>query len=225
MAINLDAVGRTFGPFSMACTPRDVMLYALAVGADDTELQVRGIYDKGSGALVDMHCRTSVGGEALCENDVSFFVVGEGGFGGERGPKAEKIEPPARPADHRVEMKTSSTQGILYRLTLYDPAMAEAAARGFRDPHIDPEGAARAGFERPLLHGLCTLGYLTRAVLRAVTGSDPSGIRGVRARFAAPVHAGEVLVTELWRDGDRLVAQMKNAAGTVVLSDAAVDLV
>ena len=72
--------------------------------------------------------------------------------------------------------------------------------------------------------GLCTLGYLTRATVRAVTGGDPSGIRGVRARFAAPVSAGEVLVTEFWRDGDRLVAQMKNDAGTVVLSNAAVDV-
>lgn len=156
MAINLSAVGRTFGPVPMPYTPRDVMTYALAVGADetelpfvyelygplvvpsfaavpsfkaavgiltelgiegrptvhgeqrlrlvrsipptgtfDTELRVNGIYDKGSGALNDMSCRTSVGGEAVCDNALTFFVLGEGGFGGERGPKADRIEPPA----------------------------------------------------------------------------------------------------------------------------------
>lgn len=122
-------------------------------------------------------------------------------------------------------MKTSSTQGILSRLVhLPDAAMAAAVARGERDPHVDPEGAVQAGFDRPLLQGLCTFGYLAMAAIRGVTGGDPSGIRGVRARFAAPVHAGETLVTEFWREGQHLVARMKNQAGAVVLSNAVVEL-
>jgi acyl dehydratase len=281
--MHLDKVGQMFGPFSHQYSRSDAILYALAVGAYETELSfvyerhgpvvlpsfpigpafvaaantlgeldvgdglplhgeqqlrlsgpiptsgtidtevlVRGIYDKGSGALVDLLCRSSVGGRPLCENDASFFIVGAGGFGGDRGPKAERLQMPARVPDFVSEMTTDRRQAALYRLTLMSSpgAMAEPGEER-SDSHIDP---ASVGMERPLLYGICTLGIATTAVTREALDGDPSAIRGVRARFAAPVHPGQTLTTEIWQDDSRLLLQMKNDDGTVVLANAAIDL-
>jgi acyl dehydratase len=191
-------------------------------GSVETEVLVQGIYDKGSGALIDLACRSHVEGRPLCENQIGFFVPGAGGFGGERGPKAEKIKLPDRAPDFVSEMRTDRRQAVLYRLTLLpDPAMEVAVAKGVPDGHIDPESA---GLERPLLYGICTLGFATRAAIREVLAGDPSRIRGMRGRFAAPVHPGQSLISEFWKDESRLLVQMKNDAGAVVLSNAAIEL-
>ena len=110
----------------------------------------------------------------MFDNVFSIFVRGEGGFGGERGPEAVKADPPAGAApDFEVVEPTSREQALLYRLS------------GDVNPlHADPNMAKFGGFDRPILHGLCTYGYAGRAILKGACGGDPTKLRSFGARFA-----------------------------------------
>jgi acyl dehydratase len=161
---------------------------------------VAGIYDKGSGALAVMESTIvdAETGAPVVEVSTGIFVRGEGGFGGERGESAP-WERPDRPADHVVVYPTRTDQALLYRLS------------GDRNPlHSDPWLAARAGFERPILHGLCTYGFTGRALLHTLCGSDPAAFGGMSARFAAPVVPGQELAVHIWDDG-RFVTKVGDA--------------
>ena len=82
---------------------------------------------------------------------------------------------------------------------------------GDRNPlHADPAAAAAAGFPRPILHGLCTLGIATRAILRA-KGGEPALLRSLKARFSAPVLPGETIRTEMWHEGPRILFRAPRA--------------
>jgi acyl dehydratase len=178
-----------------------------------TEATVGGIYDKGSGALVDLEFQSSVDGKLLFENVVSMFVRGEGGFGGERGPKGDKVAPPDRAPDRRVEIQTERRQALAYRLS------------GDWNPlHADPDIAKAAGFERPILHGLCTFGCTTRAILRELCDNDPEAIRSMAVRFVSPVLPGDLLTVELWTEGKKVFVEVKNESGAVVLSNGVFEL-
>jgi acyl dehydratase len=105
-----------------------------------------------------------------------------------------------------VRQPTLPWQALLYRLS------------GDRNPlHSDPAFAARGGFDRPILHGLCTYGFVGRAILHSMAASDPSRIRSMSARFSAPVMPGQTLETTLWRDGTQVVFET-TADGKAVLS-------
>src|SRR5919197_3081843 len=127
-------------------------------GAVRVTSTVTGIYDKGKGALVVTES-TGVSpftGEPLVTARSSAFIRGEGGFGGDRGPAADWTEPDRAP-DHKIGYPTRPDQALLYRLS------------GDRNPlHSDPAFAARAGFDRPILHGLCTYGVTGRALPAAL---------------------------------------------------------
>ena len=136
--------------------------------------RVAAVWDKGKAAMVDI--------EVGCPQFTavySIFLPGCGGWGGERGPSAavpERAEP-----DWHTEHSTDTDLAALYRLT------------GDRHPvHIDPETAASYGFDRPILHGLCTLGIAARAVAGAA-GAHPCDLTELRARFAAPVLPGDTI--------------------------------
>jgi acyl dehydratase len=97
---------------------------------------------------------------------------------------------PTGPADLEVTYQTRPEQALLYRLT------------GDRNPlHSDPVFAARGGFERPILHGMCTYGFTGRALLHAVCGSDPARFRTMEGRFTRPVLPGDALTVSIWVDG------------------------
>lgn len=97
-------------------------------------------------------------------------------------------------------------QALLYRLF------------GDRNPlHSDPAFAAKAGFERPILHGLCTYGVTGRALLHTFAESDPSRFVSMSGRFSRPVHPGESLTVSIWRDGDTAQFRTTKADGTVVI--------
>ncbi|HEX5406764.1 MAG TPA: MaoC/PaaZ C-terminal domain-containing protein [Pseudonocardiaceae bacterium] len=167
--------------------------------------KVTGIYDKGSGALVTSESVATRDGEPLVTSRSSAFIRGEGGFGGDRGPKPAWVEPTDEP-DHRITYRTRPEQALLYRLS------------GDRNPlHSDPKFAAMAGFPRPILHGLCTYGITGRALLHAVAGSDPARFAAMSGRFSAPVFPGDALTVSIWLDGDTAAFRTTKADGTVVI--------
>ncbi|MCB2073961.1 MAG: MaoC family dehydratase N-terminal domain-containing protein [Novosphingobium sp.] len=162
-------------------------------GTGSTVSEIEAIYDKGSGALV-YRATTLLDheGRKLATSRIGQFIRGEGGFGGERGPKAVWTVP-QRPPDHVIEQPTRRDQALLYRLS------------GDQNPlHSDPVIARKAGFSQPILHGLCTFGFVGRAILSLV-GGEPSRIGAMKVRFSSPVVPGDTLTTEFWRQGKALL--------------------
>src|ERR671935_3268478 len=170
---------------------------------------VTGMDDKGSGAPVvtESVARDPSSGEPVVTTRASTFIRGEGGFGGDRGP-SDPWERPARRPDEQVTYETRPEQALVYRLS------------GDRNPlHADPKFAARGGFSRPILHGLCTYGVTGRALLHALCGSDPARFGSMSGRFSRPVLPGETLTVSVWRqDGsDTALFQTTKQDGTVVI--------
>ncbi len=275
MSLNFAAVGREFGPELITWTPRDVMLYALGVGAGQVgpfaELQftsentrgldlqtlptfgimqaarvssrpsfgdfpatallhgeqsitvhrplapnesalasfeIEHIYDMGSGALMvaRSELRDPTSNELILQCRASYFIRGEGGFGGAR-PQRTGWDQPARVPDHVVSATVRADQPLLYRLS------------GDPNPlHSDPAVAAEAGFPRPILHGLCTYGITARCLVHALCGGEASRLRAIEGRFTKPVLPGTTLSIRVWggRSGTASF-QTVDAADDVVL--------
>ncbi|MCB0977424.1 MAG: MaoC family dehydratase N-terminal domain-containing protein [Acidimicrobiales bacterium] len=162
-------------------------------GEVETTGEVTAIWDKGKGAVVEV-TSTSVdvaSGDPVFTNVMSAFIRGEGGFGGERGPSGPHNVAPEREPDHVVTYPTRTDQALLYRLS------------GDRNPlHSDPTFAALGGFDRPILHGLCTYGFTGRALLHSLCDGDPARFTSMDGRFSSPVLPGEELTVSIWRTGD-----------------------
>lgn len=275
MAINLELVGKKFEPVIYEYTWKDVILYALGVGAGPEELQfiyenglkvlptfgvippfialgqtvgelnvnpamivhgeqkliienpiptsaklksipeIKAIYDKGKGALVILKTETYDEKDTLiCINEYGIFVRGEGGFGGERGPSGERNLPPEREPDMVVEDQTTPQQPYIYRLS------------GDLNPlHADPNFAKLAGFEKPILHGLCTFGFVGRAILHKLCGGNPEKFRLLEVRFRDVVYPGDKIITEMWKESDnRYIIRAKTQRGNAVISNAATEI-
>lgn len=257
MPINPDAVGSIGDPVSHSWDQREVMLYALGVGAGlddlalttentrDTELvvlptmavvlgvggagalahigtfnpvmlvhgaqaievhapiptsgtvstvgELTAIWDKGSGAVVEMTSTSTLEGadDPLFTQVSQIFLRGEGGWGGERGPSGPRNVAPDTTPDHEVTLTTRPDQALLYRLS------------GDHNPlHSDPSFAKMAGFDRPILHGLCTYGFTGRGLVSALCDGDPTRLTSMDGRFSSPVFPGEVLTVRMWQTGD-----------------------
>lgn len=172
--------------------------------------RIADVFDKGKAAVIVQETEVvDAEGAPLWTNVSRIFARGEGGFGGERGP-SDAIEFPDREPDHVVESKILPQQALLYRLL------------GDRNPlHADPEFAKNAGFDRPILHGLCTYGMVAKAVTDAIVDGDPYRVGSWTARFAGIVIPGETLRTRIWHEGGRyLVTTDTVERGTPVLADA-----
>jgi acyl dehydratase len=172
------------------------------------------VYDKGKGALIvlEMVSTLEKSGEPLFTNRTGVYVRGEGGFGGEGGPAAGN-RPPGRNPDHVIESPTLPQQALLYRM-----------ASGDKNPlHADPAFAAFAGFDRPILHGLCTYGIVCRAVVESALGGEPERVETYTARFTGHVFPGETLVTKVWEEEGRyLIETETKERGRKVLANAAI---
>jgi acyl dehydratase len=270
--LSADLVGLTGDPVMYAWDEKDVMLYALGVGArpyDDLDFIYEGkgpkvlptwavipgmagmavmgqldvnpvmilhgeesitlhrelppnakvtlngrvteIWDKEKAAVIGVETEGSDDSGPLFTAKATVFVRGAGGFGGERGPSGGgKNQPPDRDPDHTVQDETRIEQAGIYRLS------------GDRNPlHIDPDFGQAAGFETPILHGLCTYGFVGRALLKALCGGDPAKLRSFEVRFADVVYPGDTIVTKIWRTGDgEALVQAETQKGNVVLSQA-----
>ncbi len=163
--------------------------------------EIVGIYDKGKGAVVATKVvGTLDDGEVLYESQSSVFIVGEGGFGGDRGP-SNSVEIPDRDPDHAVSYTTREDQALLYRLS------------GDRNPlHSDKQFSDVGGFPRPILHGLCTYGFTGRGLLATYCDNDPTRFVAMGGRFSSPVLPGEALTVQMW-DGDDGEAVFRTLGG------------
>ena len=160
-------------------------------GTATMQSEVTAMYDKGKAAVVVTSTEANMDGEPLYTNTSSVFIRDAGGWGGERGPSGPQNEPPDRDPDHHVTYQTSPDQALVYRLS------------GDRNPlHSDPSFAAMGGFDRPILHGLCTYGFTGRALLHTLCDSDPAKFERMEGRFTSPVFPGEALTVKMWEIGD-----------------------
>jgi acyl dehydratase len=179
-------------------------------GTVRTTSRITGIYDKGSGAVVATEAESvdAATGNPLFKTRMSAFIRGEGGWGGDRGPSGGKNAAPDRSPDHKVTYETRPDQALTYRLS------------GDRNPlHSDPEFAKLAGFDRPILHGLCTYGFTGRALLHSLCGSDPARFKQMDARFSKPVMPGDTLTVSMWVDGNEAVFRTETQNGEIVIDN------
>ncbi|MFD3491236.1 MaoC/PaaZ C-terminal domain-containing protein [Streptomyces sp. NPDC058690] len=154
--------------------------------------KVAAVYDKGKAAVLVLRTEAADAEGPLWTNEAEIFVRGEGGFGGERGPSGRHADMSVAP-NHTVERPVREDQALLYRLS------------GDRNPlHADPEFARKAGFDRPILHGLCTYGMTLKAVADTLLGGDVARIRSYRTRFAGVVFPGETLRIRMWTGDGRV---------------------
>lgn len=167
----------------------------------------KGIYDKGKGALAVMATTVADAstGEAWLTSETALFIRGEGGFGGDSQPVPD-WDLPESGADIEVSSTVREDQTLLYRLS------------GDRNPlHSDPKFAAKAGFPRPILHGMCTYGVTSRLLINALCDGDTSRVKGMGGRFSKPVMPGETLTVSIWKQDGKALFQTRNSAGDVVL--------
>jgi acyl dehydratase len=270
--ISSDLVGTTFDPTTCSWTWKDVILYALGVGAKpesdldyvyenkgpkvlptfavipgatggsalsniemdltmllhgeqgitlhreippEGRVQMTGrvseVWDKGKAAVLVLEGTAADDKGPLYTTRMTLFIRGAGGFGGERGPSTAGVNvPPDRAPDHVVQEVTRPEQGAIYRLS-----------GDFNPIHIDPDFAKMGGFEKPFMHGLCTYGFVGRAVLRTLCGGDPARFVSFDGRFADQVFYGDTIITKIWRTGaGEAIVQGETQKGNVVFSQA-----
>jgi len=249
MPLNVDAIGKKIGPLTKDYTWKDIILYALGIGAGfheldytyekrlkviptfsiamifdffrevaaasniniagvlhvgqdiifhnpippsgtmTTEGMITNYYDKGTkGALVVAQSETSHStGKKLFTSIITLFGRLDGGFGGKNAP-LETLDFPDREPDFIVVTTPSPDQPLLYRLS--------GDTFGL---HVDAEFAKMVGFERPIMHGLCTYGFACRALMTSLTPGNPGKVRRLACRFLQALYPGEPIKTLVWR--------------------------
>jgi acyl dehydratase len=161
--------------------------------------RIADIQDKGEGKnaiiTVSVTGADPTSGDVVVETEATVVIRGAGGFGGQPGESPARVEIPDRDPDVTRSETTREDQALLYRLS------------GDRNPlHSDPWFATeKAGFPKPILHGLCSYGFAGRALLHELCDGDPARFGGMAARFSAPVFPGETLTTSIWNLDGRSV--------------------
>ena len=199
----------TFNPTLMVHGEQGIELLSEipAEGEIESVGECTAIYDKGSAAVLEFtsESKNVATGEVLLRTRTSLFCRGEGGWGGDRGP-SEKIQFPSRTPDQQVSYKTREDQALTYRLS------------GDRNPlHSDPSFSAMGGFEKPILHGLCTYGFTGRGLLNKLCGGEAGRFKSMNARFSKPVIPGDTLTVSMWVEGSEALFRTTNQAGDVVI--------
>ncbi|MFH0845337.1 MAG: SDR family NAD(P)-dependent oxidoreductase [Pseudomonadota bacterium] len=276
MALNLDAIGKKIGPVNKEYNWKDLVLYALGVGAGFDELEycyehnlkvipsfsiasvfeflaevgissnadlsgilhgeqdiifhnpiptegtitteglITNMYDKGpgKGALVVAEADTyHSNGSKLFTNIFTLFCRKDGGFGGDPGPSVG-FEFPDRTPDFEEQARSSSDQPLLYRLS-----------GDIFQLHADPEFARASGFEKPIMHGLCTHGFACRAVIKHLFPGEPERMTRFRVRFSKTLYPGIPITTQIWKmeEGRALFRALNAESGEVVIDQGIVE--
>jgi acyl dehydratase len=177
--------------------------------------RVTGLVDKGAGRGALLYSEkvvtNAVSGAQIAITRSTTFLRGDGGFGGPTGPVKAAYTMPDTAPDIVIERVTRPEQALVYRLNGDDNPL-----------HSDPAVAAKAGFPRPILHGLCTAGIVTHALLEGLCNYDADRMKGWSLRFTSPVFPGETIITEIWRNGsfrarvkERDVIAINNGRATI----------
>jgi acyl dehydratase len=178
------------------------------------QTRIADIYDKGKAALViiELNVRDE-NDDPLYTNRMSLFLRGEGGFGGPAGPKVQN-QPPERAPDGQRESLTLPQQALLYRLN------------GDKNPlHCDPDFAAKGGFDRPIIHGLCSYGVVCKAVVDGALDGDPTRVARYAARFRGVGYPGETYLTSWWKVGNTLLIEARSKErDAVIISNAVIEV-
>ncbi|HEY7593218.1 MAG TPA: MaoC/PaaZ C-terminal domain-containing protein [Actinophytocola sp.] len=177
--------------------------------------RIADVWDKEKAAVIIQEATVaSAAGDPLWTTSSAIFARGEGGFGGHRGPSTA-AELPDREPDRLLEVPVLPQQALLYRLC------------GDRNPlHADPEFAARAGFEQPILHGLCTYGMVCKSVVDSELDGDVTRVASFATKFAGVVFPGETLRVRVWRTptGHVVTASAAERGDAPVLADTVLTL-
>jgi acyl dehydratase len=204
----IDILGRSKGDLAMVVHGGQTVRAHRPIPAAATLSTVgtlKAIYDLKKFGQVIIETRTTLEGEPIVDTTWSIIFRGAGGFGGPRPPEAEGdvTVPKDRAPDFTVEEATSPEQALLYRIS------------GDVNPlHADPEFATMVGFPQgPILHGLCTYGFVARAVVAKAAGGEAAKLRSLTAQFRKPVWPGDTIVTQGWHVGDGKVALVAGAKG------------
>lgn len=157
------------------------------------------VYDKGEGkgAIIVRQTvlRDKADGEPIATLERTIVARGDGGSGGSTAPTPKPHPTPEREPDKILEYRTAGNQAAIYRLS------------GDRNPlHIDPERGKAAGFDGPILHGLCSYGFTCRAVVEAFCDFDPDIVASHQARFSSPVFPGDTLRVKLWKEDENTIS-------------------
>eukprot|EP00258_Populus_trichocarpa_P040394 XP_024456413.1 enoyl-CoA hydratase 2, peroxisomal isoform X1 [Populus trichocarpa] len=173
------------------------------------KVSLAGLHDKGKAAILELETKSyeKQSGELLCMNRSTIYLRGAGGFSNSSHPYSYSNYPVNQAAAPKIpksqpfavfEDCTQPSQALLYRLSGdYNPL------------HSDPMIAEVAGFSRPILHGLCSLGFAVRAVIKCICRGDANIIKTISGRFLLHVYPGETLITEMWLEGSRVIYQAK----------------
>jgi acyl dehydratase len=183
---------------------RDLVIHEPLDGSASVLMSGRvvAVADKGpgKGAIItrEVTIRAKEDGRKIATVTSSIFARGDGGFGGPPGTVQSVSAVPAGSPDLSLNIQTRPGQALVYRLS------------GDRNPlHCDPEAAARAGYERPILHGLCTYGVCCRAILETYADFEPAAIKRLAARFSAPCYPGDIISVDFWKASDHLAFQAR----------------
>jgi acyl dehydratase len=176
------------------------------------ETRITDLADKGPGKAAMIRAikiLKTLGGTAIAEATETWVVRGGGGFGGERDLPGKPLPPvPERAPDFAVSLPTSLAQAATYRLS------------GDRNPlHIDTTAARQLGYDRPILHGLSTMGVIARALIHACGHGDAARLNEIALRFTAPVYPGDTICTDIWQESDMLRFRAIAVERTLVVAD------
>jgi acyl dehydratase len=176
------------------------------------ETHINDLADKGpnkAAMIRAVKTLKTLGGTLIAEATETWVVRGAGGFGGNPNLPGETLHPvPKRDPDFAISLPTSLAQAATYRLS------------GDRNPlHIDAATARQAGFDRPILHGLSTMGVIARAAIHACADGDASRLTELALRFTAPVYPGETICTHIWREANTLHFRATAVERGIVVTD------
>lgn len=181
-----------------------------ASGTVEATTKINEIVDKGEGKgaliLSERVVRDVATGEDLCTLISTTLARGDGGFGGPSIPSPKPDAIPEREPDLVCELPTLPMAALIYRLS-----------GDFNPLHASPAVAKAAGFKAPILHGLCTFGVATHAILKALCDYDPARFHRIRLRFSSPVYPGETIRTEIWRNGNEVAFRCRVTERDVVV--------
>jgi acyl dehydratase len=179
------------------------------------DTKVTDLADKGRGKAALLRAVKQLrtpGGTLVAEASEAWVVRGAGGFGGPRELPGDPLPPvPPRDPDYTITLPTSRAQAAIYRLS------------GDRNPlHIDPATARSAGLDRPILHGLSTMGVIARALIHVCGAGVASRLGEIALRFTAPVYPGDTICTHIWQKAESLHFRASAIERQVLVADSGV---